>query len=196
MPTHKTSFAIIAVLRAFVKALSCTDNGYSMYVWTSRFNASAPHCSGVYPVNKNGDNAPCFKHNCDTSASRQELWASCSQPGREVTRLFVSDINSRIEYNGYNASGSCDTDVILLLGEAHHLGIRVYALFAVSDSDFSESYRTWRVIRDNSMPAVVMMKFILMEWQSTMNTLRISRIVIMWRIFHCSKVIWIGCTLL
>ncbi|KAL3793857.1 hypothetical protein ACHAWO_012726 [Cyclotella atomus] len=31
MPTHKTSFAIIAVLRAFVKALSCTDNGYSMY---------------------------------------------------------------------------------------------------------------------------------------------------------------------
>lgn len=57
-----------------------------------------------------------------------------------MTRLFVSDMKSRIENNGYNAAGGCDADVIALLGEAHQLGIRIYALFAVSDSDFSESY--------------------------------------------------------
>ena len=109
-------------------------------VWTSGFNASAPHCNGVYPVSKDGDNATCFKHNWETPEARQDLWASCTQPGREVTRLFVSDMKSRIENSGYNASEECDTGVIELIEEAHQLGIRIYALFAVDDADFSESY--------------------------------------------------------
>eukprot|EP00804_Cyclotella_cryptica_P001078 CCRYP_008380-RA/>CCRYP_008380-RA protein AED:0.37 eAED:0.15 QI:0/0/0/1/1/0.5/2/0/507 len=111
-----------------------------MYVWTWGFNASAPHCNGIYPINKDGGNATCFFHNWETSTAREKLWASCTQPGREVTRLFVSDIKSRIENNGYDASGRCDADVLALLKEAHELGIRIYALFAVSDSAFSESY--------------------------------------------------------
>ncbi|KAL7478180.1 hypothetical protein ACHAW6_003954 [Cyclotella cf. meneghiniana] len=111
-----------------------------MYVWTWGFNASAPHCNGVYPINKEGGNATCFFHNWETSSSREKLWASSTQPGREVTRLFVSDMKSRIENNGYDASGKCDADLLELLNEAHQLGIRIYALFAVSDSAFSESY--------------------------------------------------------
>ena len=56
-----------------------------------------------------------------------------------MTRLFVSDMNSRIENNGYaDAAQTCDTDLIALLSEAHQLGIRVYALFAASDAAFSE----------------------------------------------------------
>jgi hypothetical protein len=49
-------------------------------------------------------------------------------------------MKSLIENNGYNSTGHCDADILTLLGEAHQLGIRIYALFAVSDEDFSESY--------------------------------------------------------
>jgi hypothetical protein len=58
--------------------------------------------------------------------------------GREVTRIFLADVKSRIENNGLNANGQCDTPLVQTLKEAHQRGIEVYALFAVSDGAFSE----------------------------------------------------------
>lgn len=109
-----------------------------MYVWTNGFNPSAQECGGVYPPNKDGTNALCFNHNWETSTARQKLWASCSQPGREVTRLFVADMKNRIQNNGYDSSGNCDAALVSLLSEAHNLGVRVYALFSDSTAAFNE----------------------------------------------------------
>jgi hypothetical protein len=123
-----------------ISSPSCQDDGYSMYVWTRGFDSTAPQCVGIYPPNKDGDNASCFNHNWETTEAREKLFASCSIPGREITRLFVEDVRSRIENGGYNADGVCDGDLMALLSEAHERGISIYALFSVSNADFSESY--------------------------------------------------------
>lgn len=106
------------------------------------FNATASACNGIYPESKTGEFATCWYHSWESSTSRQHLWASTKIPGREVTRIFLSDVKSRIEHNGYASSTStyCDPTLISFLTEAHERGIRVYALFAVSDAAFSETY--------------------------------------------------------
>jgi len=68
-------------------------------------------------------------------------WASCTVEDRLVTRIFLSDVKSRIENDRKSSStSSCDPELIITLTEAHQRGISVYALFAVSDADFSETY--------------------------------------------------------
>jgi hypothetical protein len=124
---------------------SCgSDDGYAMYVWTQGFNASAPFCGGIYPESKapGTDYATCWYHNWESSSARQHLWASMNVPNRKITRIFVSDVKKRIEYNGYKSPNSniCDQDLISFLTESHQRGIKVYALFAVSDASFSETY--------------------------------------------------------
>lgn len=118
------------------------DDGYSMYVWTQGFNASAPFCNGIYPELKTGDYASCWNHNWETPTARQHLWASTKVKKRKVTRIFLSDVKSRIEHNGYSSPSSttCDADLVSFLSEAHQRGIKVYALFAVSNEAFSETY--------------------------------------------------------
>ena len=108
----------------------------------SGFNASAPFCNGIYPESKAGAFASCWYHNWESHTARQHLWASTNIPGRKVTRIFLADVKKRIEFNGYSSSSSntCDTDLITFLEEAHRRGIKVYALFAVSDAAFSETY--------------------------------------------------------
>jgi hypothetical protein len=120
-------------------AALCDDDGYAMYVWTHGFDPNATHCSGVYHINSAGGNATCFHHNWETPATRARLWSSCFNPGREVTRIFLADAKLRIENGGRDASGSCDPDLMALLAEAHRSGVRVYALFADSQTSFSES---------------------------------------------------------
>jgi len=59
-------------------------------------------------------------------------------PGREVTRIFISDVKNRIENDGLTDDTECDEVLKTTLVEAHERGIEVYALFAVSDDEFSE----------------------------------------------------------
>jgi hypothetical protein len=61
-------------------------------------------------------------------------------PGREVTRLFLSDVKGRTENDGKNGAGICDPNLLITLEEAHAHGIEVYGLFAASNADFSEKY--------------------------------------------------------
>jgi len=94
----------------------------------------------VYPINKNGLNATCFQHNWEDPSARHHLWASAMIPDRKVTRIFMADVKFRIENNGLTSAGECDSVLQTTLREAHARGIRVYALFAVSDAAFSEQY--------------------------------------------------------
>lgn len=129
------------VLIAAVDTCGEEDNGYSMYVWTQGFNATAPVCNGIYPESKTGEFASCWYHNWESPTSRQHLWATTKIPGRKVTRIFLSDVKRRIEHDGYaSTSNVCDADLVSFLTEAHRRGIKVYALFAVSDEAFSETY--------------------------------------------------------
>lgn len=130
------SFALLAS----ISVLGCEDNGYSMYVWRSAFDPNADHCNGIYPPNKEGDNASCFYHAWESPEARQKLWASCTISGREVTRIFLADVKGRIENGGLNGDNECDANLSILLNEAHDRGISVYALFAVDDAAFSETY--------------------------------------------------------
>jgi|ERR1719469_525109 len=138
------SFLLLIYLSLIVHiaAYSCaSDDGYSMYVWTQGFNATADFCSGIYPISKTGSYATCWYHNWESPAARQRLWASTNIPGRKVTRIYLSDVKKRIENNGMTLSSStCDTDLISFLSGAHQRGIKVYALFAVSNEAFSETY--------------------------------------------------------
>lgn len=104
------------------------------------FDPTAAYCNGIYPPNKDGDNASCFNHNWETPEARQRLWASCFQPGREVTRLFVSDMENRVVFLGKNMSGQCDAPLLALLSEAHELGIRVYALYSFDEPLITFAY--------------------------------------------------------
>uniref|UniRef100_A0A7R9ZAJ6 Uncharacterized protein n=1 Tax=Pseudictyota dubia TaxID=2749911 RepID=A0A7R9ZAJ6_9STRA len=133
--------ALFSLLRIFVLAEvanAVVASNYAMYVWSQVFDASAPHCGGVYPPDKNGDNASCFYHPWNTAEARAHLWASCTLPGREVTRIFLSDVKSRVENSGKDATGQCDADLLTVLQEANSFGIEVYGLYGVSDAAFSE----------------------------------------------------------
>lgn len=136
---------LILVLPMTVVVFACDDDGYAMYVWKNGFDPAAEHCNGVYPKNKNGPNATCFRHNWNTASARHHLWASCrtsdDNSNRKVTRIFLSDVKSRIENGGFTSvTGECDADLQTTLKEAHERGIQVYALFAVSDAAFGEQY--------------------------------------------------------
>jgi len=76
--THYFSlFAIVFILGTSIHpslvSSTCIDDGYALYVWTNGFNASATHCNGVYPVNKAGENATCFRQNWDSTPARERL---------------------------------------------------------------------------------------------------------------------------
>jgi len=114
-------------------------NNYGMYVWSKAFDADAESCSGVYPASKTGTNATCFQHSWEDVTARERLWASCSLPGREIRRIFLSDVKRRVENDGYaDDFSNCDALLITTLIEAHENGVEVYALYATSDADFSE----------------------------------------------------------
>jgi hypothetical protein len=102
------------------------------------FDPTASHCGGVYPADKNGLNATCFKHNWEENSARHHLWASSMLPGRKITRIFLADVLSRIKNGGLTPSGVCDAALQTTLKQAHKRGIRVYAEFASSDAAFSE----------------------------------------------------------
>ena len=112
------------------------------------FDVDASHCNGIYPSDKLGDNAACFQHSWASIEARNRLWSACSsKAGREVSRIFVSDIRNRIRYDvdgvtsnyaGYNSDGVCDPELLTLIEEAHTRNVDVYGLFASSDAAFSE----------------------------------------------------------
>ena len=109
-----------------------------MYVWTDAFDVDAPYCNGIYPSTKTGDNSSCFNHSWNTPQARARLWSASTVAGREITRIFLSDVRERTRYNGLNSEGVCDEELLTTLGEAHALGIEVYGLFSSSDAAFSE----------------------------------------------------------
>eukprot|EP00545_Synedropsis_sp_CCMP1620_P011980 CAMPEP_0119008316 /NCGR_PEP_ID=MMETSP1176-20130426/3602_1 /TAXON_ID=265551 /ORGANISM="Synedropsis recta cf, Strain CCMP1620" /LENGTH=356 /DNA_ID=CAMNT_0006960625 /DNA_START=100 /DNA_END=1170 /DNA_ORIENTATION=- len=111
---------------------------YSMYVWTRAFDEEATECNGVFPASKNAFGGACFNHAWETPEARAHLWASCKVPGREVTRIFLSDVKKRTQNNGKNGDGVCDPNLMTTLEEARARGIEVYGLFADSDAAFSE----------------------------------------------------------
>jgi hypothetical protein len=143
----KLSFFLPNVVSSFCGS----DNGYSMYVWTQGFNASAPFCDGIYPESKSGSYRSCWFHNWESAVARQHLWASTKIPGREVTRIFLSDVLSRIVYVEPDTPDECDADLVSFLAEAHERGIKVYALFAASDESFGEQYMAKLVPKFNTI---------------------------------------------
>ena len=114
------------------------------------FNASAPFCNGIYPESKTGSYSSCWYHNWESPIARQHLWASSKIPGREVTRLFLSDVLKRIKYVA-PGTDECDAYLVSFLTEAHQRGIKVYALFAASDEVFGEKFMAKLVHKFNNI---------------------------------------------
>ena len=59
-------------------------------------------------------------------------------PDCEVKRIFLSDVKNCIENNGLTSSGDCDKVLQAILTKSHQRVIEVYALFSLSNNEFSE----------------------------------------------------------
>ncbi len=125
--------------------------GYAMYVWTEGFDATVAGCDEAKLIawDKAAD-PECYTHNWETPVSRQWLWDTANRPGREVERLFVSDIKARLE-PAYLAGDCSDPDVVairqmLIEGHCKVPGVRIHALFATSDAAVSEQFHVPYVV--------------------------------------------------
>lgn len=136
----KLTLTTLTLLVTFPTADSVVSlQKYGMYVWRQSFDADAPYCNGVYPATKDGDNAACFNHAWETPTARTHLFSSCNVPGRDVGRIFLSDVLNRTSNNGADINtGVCDDNLIATLEEAHANNMEVYGLFAASNAEFSE----------------------------------------------------------
>jgi hypothetical protein len=119
------------------------EAGYAMYVWTTGFDATVAGCDDtkLEAWDKIGD-PECYTHNWESPQSRQWLWDTANRPGREIDRLFISDIKSRLE-PAYLAGDCSDPDVIAIkqmLVDVHCEvpGVKLQALFATDDLPVSE----------------------------------------------------------
>lgn len=102
------------------------------------FDADTEFCSGVYLPSKTANYTSCFQHSWETVAARERLWA-CSLSGREIRRIFMSDVKGRVKYKGYaDEFDNCNALLITTLIEARENRVEVYALYATSDANFSK----------------------------------------------------------
>lgn len=121
--------------------LSDSNAGYAMYVWRDGYDASIPGCTTA-DFMKWDKNGPCFSHTWDTQSKRQWLWDTCNLRGREVQKIFLADVHHKLR-DGFR-SGSCQSSGIQTIkqtlrdGHHHVQGLKIYALFAVSDIAVSE----------------------------------------------------------
>ncbi|KAJ8320850.1 hypothetical protein KUTeg_002437 [Tegillarca granosa] len=115
---------------------------YSMYVWTHGFDSTVSGCTEEVFFKWNTANRNCFTHTWNTPSKRQWLWNTCNIAGREISKIFISDMHHKLQ-NAYELN-SCSTDDIQLIktmlveGHSKVPGLRIYALFAVSDVGVSE----------------------------------------------------------
>lgn len=112
---------------------------YAMYVWKDGFDATLPGCGEVELL---ASDPACETHNWETPAARQWLWDTANRPGREMGKLFISDIKSRLE-DAYFAGDCAHPDVVsvkqlLMDGHCKAPGTDLYALFATSNVAVSE----------------------------------------------------------
>ena len=99
---------------ALPTALAAGD--YAMYVWKEGFDATVPGCDETKLLAwDDGADPGCYTHTWDSPARRQWLWDTANRPGREMGRLFISDIKPRLE-DAYFAADCSDPDVTLVKG--------------------------------------------------------------------------------
>ncbi|KAL3891730.1 hypothetical protein ACJMK2_003979 [Sinanodonta woodiana] len=116
---------------------------YAMYVWTYGFDISVPGCDeNKFLTWDNHKNPECFTHTWDTKAKRDWLWSTCNMQGRNVNVIFLSDFHHVLKdaYNAGSCSGSSILNLRTAMAEGHEKvnGLKIYALFAVSDLQVSE----------------------------------------------------------
>ncbi|XP_055996266.1 uncharacterized protein LOC125645608 isoform X3 [Ostrea edulis] len=115
---------------------------YAMYVWKMGFDpnivvGSGPDC--FLSWDKIGS---CFTHTWNTEEKRKWLWATCNTPNREISTIFLSDVKNNLESSFLLRD--CESSGVHLLrkalSEGHEQvpGLKIYALFAVSDEYVSE----------------------------------------------------------
>lgn len=115
---------------------------YAMYVWTHGFDSTVPGCTEQDFLKWNTVDRNCFTHTWDTHSKRQWLWNTCNIAGREISKIFLSDMHHKLK-NAYDANSCSTSDIQLIktmLVEGHGKvpGLEIYALFAVSDVAVSE----------------------------------------------------------
>jgi len=135
---------MVMALLACGTPAAMADPGYAMYVWSDGFDATVPGCdeARLLAWDPNAD-AACYVHNWLTPMSRQWLWDTVKRPGRQVERVFISDVRHRLEA-GY--PGDCshpDVELVRnMLRDGHckapHAGL--YALFSTGNPDVSEQF--------------------------------------------------------
>uniref|UniRef100_A0A7S4JU34 Uncharacterized protein n=1 Tax=Odontella aurita TaxID=265563 RepID=A0A7S4JU34_9STRA len=130
---------------------------YLLYVWREGYHPENAHTSGISsalcgtalhanPASGSSAQPECWEHNWEGWMARANLWAATTRVSRTVGLTLVGSVRSRLEDlhdAGWprNAAGRCDDELYWLLRTNHCHGTRVYALFADSDSDFSERDR-------------------------------------------------------
>jgi len=105
---------------------------YAMYVWTTGFDVDVPNCNSTDVLRTWDTSSACFTHTWDTASKREWLWDTVNNPGREVSRIFVSGMKTALQAAFDN--GNCDglENIKALMEEGHTLVI--WSAFEISTS--------------------------------------------------------------
>lgn len=151
------------IVRFLVFVLATTSSpalaGYAMYVWSTGFDETVAGCGEAELVAWDpGAHPACYTHNWESPASRQWLWDTANRPGREIDRLFVADIKSRLQA-GHDASDCSLPEVqlvreMLLDGHCKVPGVKIHALLSTSDAAVSEQHHVPYVVWYNDECAI------------------------------------------
>ncbi len=143
----------------FSVAAGAAGTDYAMYVWKTGFDATVSGCdeAKLLAWDKAAD-PECYTHNWEIPQNRQWLWDTANRPGREIGRLFISDIKPRLE-PAYLAGDCSDPDVLLIkemLQEGHCKvpDAKLYALLSTNDVAVSEQDHVPYVVWYNDTCAV------------------------------------------
>ena len=115
---------------------------YAMYVWKTGFDHTVQGCDLSKFLNWDTSDPICFTHTWNTPSRRKWLWDTCNSAGREVTRIFLSDVHQMLE-TAFLLQKCDEKDAKLVkytLTEGHLKvpQLKIYALFAVGDMAVSE----------------------------------------------------------
>ncbi|MCP3978518.1 MAG: hypothetical protein GY716_04170 [bacterium] len=142
---HLSVLAAIAGLLSLVPQPAAA--GYAMYVWSMGFDSTIPGCGAA---ELEAEDPACETHNWETPEARQWLWDTANRPGREIDRLFISDIRDQLEDPA--ADDDCSAASVLavkqMLIEAHCKvpGVKIYATFSGTNPAVTEQDRVPEVV--------------------------------------------------
>ncbi|XP_041373472.1 uncharacterized protein LOC121386588 [Gigantopelta aegis] len=139
-----------ALMATFSSINSQTSAGYAMYVWTRGFDHTVSGCDLTKFLQWQTSDHNCFTHTWDTAGRRQWLWDTCNLAGREVSRIFLSDVHNKLK-QAFQAKSCAGSEVQLVktaVAEGHQqvTDLKIYALFAVSDLAVTEAELVKQVV--------------------------------------------------